>query len=214
MNRVHRIRGLYAITDPATCADDLARKAEAVLRGGAHLLQYRDKSCDHERRYREAHALRALCRRYDALFLVNDDPDLAQRVAADGVHVGQQDHAVADLRAKLGDQVIIGVSCHDSLQLAQAAQAAGADYVAVGALFDSTTKPNARRASLLSLQTICTSIRLPVVAIGGINADNAVAARAAGAAAVAAIHALFGAADPEAAARRICTAMQSPVKVS
>ena len=201
------IHGLYAITDPGLTPDErLLPAAEAALFGGARLLQYRDKTASQDQRRRRASQLRGLCHEYDAQFIVNDDPALAAEVGADGVHIGQSDGGIAAARALLGDRRIIGVTCHGDLALARAAAEAGADYLAMGRFFPSRTKPQAPPAEIASLAQACREFHLPVVAIGGVNADNAPQLIQAGAASVAVIEALFGHSDPadiEAAARTL-----------
>lgn len=199
-----RLRGLYAVTpDIATDFEGLRARAEAVLRGGARLLQYRDKSADLPRREQAARALRALCERHGALFIVNDDVALALRVGAHGVHLGQQDMPLAEARAMLGREAIIGITCHDRLDLALSAQAAGADYVAFGAVYPSPTKPGAVRAPLHLFTEARETLSIPVCAIGGIEADNAAAVIAAGADMVAVVSGVFARPDPEAEARQL-----------
>ncbi|HEX7914425.1 thiamine phosphate synthase [Rudaea sp.] len=192
-------RGLYAISDGPR--PDLLSAVKAVLHGGAALLQYRDKTTDSARRAFEARALRELCARFEVPFIVNDDVELALAVAADGVHLGEDDSAVAAARARLGAGVIIGASCYDSLARARQLAAAGADYLAFGAFFSSPTKPNARRATL-DLLSEAKPLGLPLVAIGGITPDNARPLVEAGADFLAAISGVFTQADPEVAARR------------
>jgi thiamine-phosphate pyrophosphorylase len=192
-------RGLYAITDGPR--EDLLIAAEAALAGGAAMLQYRDKTGDGERRLAEARALLALCRGFGVPLIVNDDASLARAVGAAGVHLGKADAEVAESRASLGPDAIIGVSCYDSLQRARDAAAAGADYLAFGAFFPSITKPGARRAAP-SLLREARALRLPRVAIGGITPDNGAALIAAGADFLAVVSDLFGAADIRDRARR------------
>src|SRR5690606_4654163 len=199
-----RIAGLYVLTDPAAGGGEaLLQRVAAVLAGGASLVQYRDKSSDQVRRQQEAGAIRELCGRHEALFIVNDDVALAAAVDADGVHLGRDDAGVAEARAVLGPARIIGVSCYDSLSRAEQAAAAGADYVAFGRVYPSATKPHAVRASLSLFGEAKRRLRLPVVAIGGITPDNAAAVIAAGADAVAVIGSVFLAADPEREAQRL-----------
>ena len=192
-------RGLYAITDGPRA--DLFAAVEGALRGGAALLQYRDKSTDTPRRHSEACALRDLCRGYGAAFIVNDDVELAAACAADGVHLGEHDQSIARARARLGETAIVGVSCYASLERARAAAAAGADYLAFGAFFPSPTKPAAARAHV-DLLRAAKVLGLPLVAIGGITPDNAPALIAAGADFVAAVSGVFGTGDPAAAVRK------------
>jgi thiamine-phosphate pyrophosphorylase len=191
--------GLYAITDGPRA--DLPAAVEAALRGGAVVLQYRDKSGDAARRRGEAAALLHLCRQSGVPLVINDDVELAATVGAAGVHLGEDDAAVAAARARLGPDAVIGVSCYDSLERARAAAAAGADYLAFGAFFASPTKPQARTAGVELLRA-ARAFGLPLVAIGGITPDNAQPLIDAGADFVAAISGVFGAADPAAAARR------------
>lgn len=200
----YRLAGIYAITDAVlTPPHRLTAQVEAVLRGGARILQYRDKSAESERRLREAHALRALCEAYGALLLINDDIALAAAAGAHGVHLGQQDTTLAAAREQLGPDAIIGITCHDSLALARTAEAGGADYVAFGALFPSPTKPDAPRASLDLIREARRALTVPICAIGGIGADNAAAVISAGADLLAVISGVFAQADPEAATRSI-----------
>ena len=194
--------GLYAITDGPRA--DLLAACDAALRGGAALLQYRDKSADRVRRHDEASALAALCARHGVPLIVNDDVELAVAVDAAGVHLGEDDVNIAVARACLGERAIIGVSCYDSLERAQTLAREGVDYLAFGAFFPSPTKPSARHATP-GLLRAAKPLGLPLVAIGGITPDNAPGLIAAGADFVAAISGVFGAADPATATRRYAT---------
>lgn len=196
------IRGLYAVSDARASGPALAEQVEQALRGGAAVVQYRDKSADAAQRSRDAKALLRLCRDYSAVFLVNDDVALAHRIGADGVHLGRSDATLAEARAALGKDAIIGVSCYDQLVRAVEAQAAGADYVAFGRFFPSHTKPGAVPADIELLRQAKRRLTIPVVAIGGITPQNGAALVEAGADALAVIHGLFGQADVAAAARR------------
>ncbi len=197
------IRGLYAITDLSlTAPDRLMAACEQALRGGARVLQYRDKHSDAISKFRRATALRDLCALHDALFIVNDDPILAKAVDADGVHIGQSDGGVARARDLLGARAVIGVSCHDDLTLAQQVIAEGADYVAFGRFFPSHTKPHAPAADS---QVLGQTLAVPKVAIGGLTPDNAPSLLRAGADALAVIHALFSSDDIEATARQFAS---------
>lgn len=195
-------RGLYAITDTDLLAGRLTDAVEAALQGGAVAVQYRDKRTDNSRRLEEAIALRLLCRRYRIPLLINDDVELCVAVGADGVHLGQSDVSLAAARQRLGPDALIGATCHDSLALAATAVAGGASYIAFGAMYPSATKPGAASASL---DTLGAARRwgLPVVAIGGIRADNAAPVIAAGADCVAVIGDLWSAADIAGRARAI-----------
>lgn len=186
------LHGLYAITDSQLLADGrLLPWCEAALRGGTKLLQYRDKSRDHQRRYREASQLQELCQRYAARLIINDDLQLALRLGCD-LHLGQEDGSLAAARQQLGNTAIIGATCHHQLQLAEQAVAASASYVAFGRFFSSQTKPGAALADI-SLLTAAAKLPIPVVAIGGITLDNAAPLIAAGADMIAVIYALFAA---------------------
>jgi thiamine-phosphate pyrophosphorylase len=191
--------GLYAITDGPRA--DLIAAAEAALRGGAAVLQYRDKTNDTVRRRSEATALLELCRRHGVPLIVNDDVELAAATGADGVHLGEQDDSIAAARAHLGAGSIVGVSCYASLERARTAAGAGADYLAFGAFFSSPTKPAALRANVELLHA-AKPMGLPLVAIGGITPDNTRPLIAAGADFVAAISGVFGSGDPAEAAHR------------
>ena len=196
------IGGLYAITRETDDTAQLLREVSAALNGGASVVQYRDKSGDAARQHEQASELLALCQHCRVPFIVNDSLRLADLIGADGVHLGRDDGAVREARIILGAQRIIGVSCYQSLDLALVAQAAGADYVAFGSFYPSTTKPAAARAELALLQQASRQIQLPIVAIGGITPDNAEALIDAGADAIAVINALFDTPDIEAAARQ------------
>ncbi len=199
-----RIRGLYLITaETLGGSAELLARARAGLAGGARVLQYRDKSADRERRLTEAMALARLCREAGACFIVNDDVELAAEVGADGVHLGRDDGDPGAARRRLGADAVIGVSCYDSLERARQAAAVGADYVAFGSFFPSPTKPHAVRPPLRLLTDAKAALALPVVAIGGIDADNAPQLIEAGADAVAVISSVFLADDPRREAERI-----------
>lgn len=195
-------RGLYAITDTAQLAGRLLPAVEAALRGGAVLVQYRDKSGDASRREYEARELLVLCRRYRCPLLINDDVVLAAQIGADGVHLGREDGSIERARRMLGPEAIIGATCHDSLDFAAEAVAAGASYIAFGAFYSSGTKPQAGLAHLKTLRAARARYSLPLVAIGGISTDNAPPLLAAGADMTAVISALWHAPDIEARARQ------------
>ena len=184
------VNGLYAITPDTEDSEQLIEQVSAALDGGARVLQYRNKGSDTVRRLWQANILASLARSRDALFIVNDDIELARAVQADGVHVGRDDAAIATARATLGPAAIVGASCYNSIELARAAVAAGASYVAFGAVFPSGTKPGAVAAPL-ELFTQSADLGVPRVAIGGITAANAAQVVTAGADAIAVIGGLF-----------------------
>ncbi len=166
---------------------------EQALQGGARTVQYRHKKASAALRLEQAKALNQLVRQYQGIFLVNDDPALAQDCGAHGVHLGQSDNSLQQARALLGDKAIIGISCHDSMTLALEAQQEGADYVALGRFYPSQTKPDAPQASLQQLQMIRQKVDLPLVAIGGILPQHLKALIGYGADAVAVVQGLFAA---------------------
>lgn len=192
---MNSICGLYAITPDLADTPLLLRKVRAALQGGARVLQYRNKSADPTLRLQQAQALRQLTREFDATFIVNDDAQLAARVDADGVHLGGDDGSLEAARDMLGDAKIIGVSCYNRESLALEAVRAGADYVAFGAFFPSGVKPQAVRAEPQLLAWARGELALPVVAIGGITAQNGAVLIEAGADALAVISAVFDAED-------------------
>ena len=195
------LRGLYAVTDGRRGAARHHAVASA-LRGGAALVQYRDKSDEWERRRHEAAALVALCRRHGVPLIVNDDVELALEVGADGVHLGRDDTTPGEARHLLGSKAIIGVSCYNDLERASHFHEEGVDYLAFGAFFPSPTKPNAPRADLDLLAEAHRRFDKPLACIGGITLEQAPALVQSGASLVAVISGLFGADDIEGTAAR------------
>jgi len=179
----------------------LVAKVRLALAGGAAAVQYRNKPAGPALRRLQAAALTTVCREAGVPLIVNDDLPLALEVGAAGVHLGREDGELADARSRLGPGKLLGASCYDRIDLAVAAAGGGADYVAFGAMFASSTKPSARRAPLALLEEARRRAGLPVVAIGGITLDNAGAVVAAGADGLAVITALFAADDIAARAR-------------
>ena len=194
------LRGLYGITDGAA-QPKLLTAVEAAIRGGARLIQYREKSTDAVRHAAEARAVLELCQGHGVLCIINDDVELAAAIGADGVHLGLDDGRVDAARVRLGPRAVIGVSCYDSLERALQAAHEGADYVAFGSFFASSSKPAAVRAPLSLLRDARTKLGIPLCAIGGITAQNGGELVQAGADMLAVIQGLFGAADVTAAAK-------------
>jgi thiamine-phosphate pyrophosphorylase len=192
--------GIYAITPETVDTESLLTQVEAALAGGVAAVQYRDKSGDVARRHEQASELVALCRRFGVPLIINDDLRLADLCDADGVHLGRDDGSLREARIILGKRKLIGASCYQSLELAQAAQATGADYVAFGSFFSSPTKPDAGRAGLDLLRDASPHIHVPLVAIGGITLANAPTLLDAGADSLAVLSALFDAPDIHASA--------------
>ncbi len=194
-------RGLYAITQ----GSDPARAVAAAIKGGARVIQYRDKTRDQRRRLAEATGLARLCEQYNVPLLINDDIELARAVGAAGVHLGRDDHAPARARQRLGGSAIIGVSCYNRIDLAEQAVTAGVDYIAFGRFFPSRSKPDAVSADPGLLGEARRRFRAPIVAIGGITPENGAELIAAGADCLAVIDAVFGQPDIRAAAQRFQT---------
>ncbi len=192
MRKNNQIQGLYAITDPALINDNnLIDAVSQTIEGGARVIQYRNKQASPERQLKQAQAIAQICRQHEVCFIINDDPQLARKVNADGVHVGKDDGRIADARSVLGNEAIIGVSCYNRLDNALQAQADGADYIALGRFFPSRTKPEAVQATLELLTEVRQAIDLPIVTIGGIKRDNAGQLIKHGADAIAVIYDLF-----------------------
>ena len=193
---MHRLpRGLYALTPDLADTGQLVARVGDAIRGGATAVQYRNKSAPADLRRAQAAALAALCRTAGVPLIVNDDVELAAAIDADGVHLGAGDGDLAAARARLGPGRLLGASCYNRLELAHAAVTTGADYVAFGAAFASSTKPGAVHAPLELYRAARRALTVPIVAIGGITAENAPALIEAGVDAVAVITALFGAED-------------------
>jgi thiamine-phosphate pyrophosphorylase len=205
------VSGLYAVTPELADTTALLAMVDAALRGGASVVQFRAKAIDESLRRSQAAEIARLCRLRNALFIVNDSVGLARAAGADGVHLGKDDVKVDEARAVLGAGRLIGVSCYNDITRARAAVSLGADYVAFGSFFPSATKPLAARVGTEILQMAKSEFALPVVAIGGINEENAAGLIAAGADALAVVSALFEAPDIEAQARRFARLFQIPL---
>ena len=194
--------GLYAITDPILLPKGkLVTSVESALRGGARVIQFRDKIASDIERVRSAQNLRDLCTDFQAKLIINDDLDLCLRVNADGLHLGKSDGDITQARTQLGQQRILGVTCHRDLKYARNCIDQAVDYCAFGRIFPSKTKPNAPHCSLATLK-LAVKLPCPSVAIGGITTDNVSKIMATNIHSIAVIHGLFGQQDIEAAARR------------
>ena len=204
------LSGLYAITPESANTENLLAQVKLALEGGTRLVQYRNKAVDVALRHEQASELLALCQRFHVPLIINDDIRLADLTGADGVHLGKDDSNIRQARLILGPDKIIGVSCYNDLQRALEAEAEGADYVAFGSFFASPTKPGATAAPLTLLHEAKQCLQIPVVAIGGITADNAGTLVEAGADAVAVISALFDSDDIRAAATRFAVLFEKP----
>lgn len=199
-----RVSGIYAITPETEDTSELVAKVAAALAGGIRLVQYRNKTGSARLRRAQCGALVDLVHDVNGTLIVNDDSRLALEAEADGVHLGKEDDSLAHARHRLGGDKIIGVSCYDDLARARALQGAGADYVAFGSFFPSTTKPAAVCAPLDLLSRASVELSVPVVAIGGIDKHNVGTLIERGAAALAVLSALFGVDDVEREAHVLC----------
>jgi len=200
MQNRERLQGLYVLTDEnLTPPERLVQSVGLAIAGGCRIVQYRDKTSNSEIRLKQARSLRALCANSNALFIINDDIDLAIAADADGVHLGEHDENINSARKQLGER-LIGISCYNDLQQALQAQHNGADYVAFGSFFQSSTKPNARPADISLLTHAKQSLDIPIVAIGGITLGNAASLIEAGADMLAVITDVFASHDITSAA--------------
>jgi len=191
-NLINPISGLYVITDTQLMHHHtIINKVEHALKGGAKLVQFRDKTSDLARKIEIAHRLKQLCQNYQAWLIINDDIHLAKTVKAHGVHIGKDDADITFAKEVLGPQAIIGVSCYDDLARAKQMQSLGASYVAFGRFFTSKTKPNAPQANIQTLTLAKQQLNIPIVAIGGITITNAQQLIDAGADSVAVIQGVF-----------------------
>ncbi|HEY9396200.1 MAG TPA: thiamine phosphate synthase [Burkholderiales bacterium] len=188
-------RGLYAITPDEPDTERLLALVQAALNGGAAIVQYRNKAAATKLRHEQALALQRICRAAGVPLIVNDDLEIALAIDADGLHLGGEDGDLAAARSRLGPDKLLGASCYNRLELAIEARDLGADHVAFGAMYISSTKPGAIRAPLELFGQAAASVGLPAVAIGGITLDNTPPLIRAGAHAAAVISALFNAPD-------------------
>lgn len=194
---------LYAVTDRSWLhGETLYDQVEKALKGGATMIQLREKKLDREHFIEEAREIKELCHRYHVPFIVNDDVDIAVLVDADGVHVGQSDMEALEVRSKLGPDKIIGVSA-GTVEEALTAQKHGADYLGVGAVFPTSSKDDADAVSYDTLKAICKAVDIPVCAIGGISESNVDKLSGSGICGVAVISAIFAQPDIEKAAAQL-----------
>lgn len=193
---------VYAVTDRKWLKEEetLAQQVEKAIQGGATIIQLREKHLRDEEFLAQAQAVKQVTDRYGVLLIVNDNVDVAIAVDAAGVHVGQEDMGAGEVRRRLGPQKILGVSAQ-TVAHALAAQAAGADYLGVGAVFPTSSKDDAVEVDKETLQAICEAVEIPAVAIGGITADNMTQLQGTGIVGVAVISAIFGQPDVKLAAQ-------------
>ncbi|MBB5182100.1 thiamine phosphate synthase [Catenisphaera adipataccumulans] len=196
---------LYAVTDRHWLnGRTLAQAVQEAIEGGATFIQLREKNLDHEAFKAEALDIQKLCRQAKIPFVINDDVDLAVEVKADGVHVGQHDMEAGQVRGKIGPDAILGVSAQ-TVEEALKAEAAGADYLGVGAVFPTGSKEDADDVSAKTLAAICDAVSIPVIAIGGITRDNVTELKDSGIVGIAVISAIFAKDDIRAAAADLKT---------
>ncbi|MBQ9010660.1 MAG: thiamine phosphate synthase [Clostridia bacterium] len=184
---------LYALTDPAA-GPDLVEQVRSAILGGATMIQLRDKTADDARFLEEARRLKEVCQAHQVPLIINDRIEIALACGADGVHVGQSDLPAGDVRARIGPDRILGVTAK-TVEQARAAEAAGADYLGSGAVFGSTTKPGVPFMTMDRLREITASVRIPVVAIGGISRQNIAGLAGTGIRGVAVVSGIFSAPD-------------------
>ncbi|MBL79972.1 MAG: thiamine phosphate synthase [Nitrosomonadaceae bacterium] len=198
-----RVSGIYAITPDLVDTANLAILIQQALVGGVSLVQYRNKIASNALKLEQATLLSYLCHKFNTPLIINDDIDLAIKVGADGVHLGVEDVAVSEARNKLGPEKIIGASCYNQVRYAIEAESQGANYVAFGAFFTSTTKPD---AVITSIDLLCQAkqyLQIPIVAIGGINSGNIEELVHKGADAIAISSSLFKSSNMKIEARKI-----------
>lgn len=186
---------LYAVTDRAWGGEQsLARQVEECIKGGVTFVQLREKELDEEAFLTEARNIKKITDDYQIPFVINDNVEVALACGADGVHIGQNDQPVAEVRRKIGNQKILGVSAQ-TVEQAIKAEADGADYLGVGAVFSTSTKKDAITVSFQQLQAICRAVSIPVVAIGGIHENNVEQLTGSGIDGIAVVSAIFSKAD-------------------
>nr|WP_106788876.1 thiamine phosphate synthase [Massilistercora timonensis] len=203
---------LYAVTDRRWLGGRrLADQVEEALKGGVTFVQLREKDLDEERFLEEAREIKELCGRYQVPFVINDNVDIAQAVDADGVHVGQSDMEAGDVRARLGQDKIIGVSAQ-TVEQALLAESRGADYLGVGAVFATGSKADASEVDHETVKAICQAVHIPVIAIGGITRENVGALAGTGVCGAAVISAIFAQEDVEEETRKLKEAVRCMVE--
>lgn len=195
---------LYAVTDRRWLkeGETLVTRTEEAIDGGVTFVQLREKDLDEENFEREGRELKELCRKRGVPFVINDNVDLAVKLDADGVHVGQSDMEALDVRRIIGGDKILGVSAQ-TVEQAVTAEKHGADYLGVGAVFPTGSKDDAAEVSYDTLKAICDAVKIPVIAIGGITEDNVTELSKSGICGIAVISALYAKEDIKSAARKL-----------
>ena len=196
---------LYAVTDRHWLnGQTLEQQVELAIKGGATFVQLREKNADEAEFLELALKVQKVCRAYRVPFVINDNVELAKKIDADGVHVGQEDMNALDVRKLIGSKKILGVSA-STVEEALLAEKQGADYLGVGAVFATSSKDDAESVSHKTLKEICDAVKIPVVAIGGISINNVDELKGSGIAGISVISAIFGAADIEEASKKLHT---------
>lgn len=209
MNITREQLKLYAVTDRSWLGGEtLYEQVEKALKGGVTLVQLREKNLDEVTFEKEGRELLELCHRYNVPLIINDNVKLAKKINADGVHIGQSDMKMKNARELLGAEKIIGVTAK-TVEQARAAEASGADYLGSGAVFGTSTKADAKPMELSLFQEICESVQIPVVAIGGINADNVLLLKGRKMAGTAVASGIFACEDIEAGTRELLEKVES-----
>ncbi len=194
---------LYAVTDRSWLGEKtLCQQVEESLKGGVTMIQLREKKLDKESFFKEALEIKKLCKSYNVPFIINDNVELAIETDADGVHVGQEDMRASEARKMLGPDKIVGVSAHNAKEALEA-QAAGADYLGLGAVFPTSTKDDVDVLDRETLKNICLSVAIPCVAIGGIKSDNILELSGCGLAGVSVVSAIYAQVDIQSASRNL-----------
>lgn len=209
MNISEKKLTLYAVTDRKWLQEGqtLAQQVEQAILGGVTVVQLREKHTDYETFVALAKEVKQVTDQYQVPLLINDNLDVALAVDAAGVHVGQEDMAALEVRRRIGDKKVVGVSAQ-TVEQALAAEKAGADYLGVGAVFPTNSKDDAVKVDFATLRAICQAVQIPVVAIGGITADNMPALQNSGIIGVAVVSAIFGQPDVRAAAEQLAARWQ------
>ena len=196
---------LYAVTDRAwTGNKTLYEQIKEALENGGTCVQLREKNLDEASFIEEAKKISVLCRQYNTPFIVNDNVNVAIASNADGIHIGQEDMGLKDVRKIVGENMIIGISAH-TVEEAKFAQENGADYIGIGAVFETSTKNDVEVIPYEKVKSICDAVDMPKVAIGGINAENILKLRGSGIDGVAVVSAIFGAKDIGKATKELYT---------
>lgn len=205
---------LYAVTDRSWTENmSLYQQVEAALKNGATCIQLREKELDEETFLKEAIEICGLCKQYGVPFIVNDNVEIAVKCGADGIHVGQEDMIASDVRRRVGEDMIIGVSAH-TVEEAVEAVANGADYLGLGAVFNTSTKTDVENMSAEMLKAICDAVDVPTVAIGGISAKNVHLLHGSGIDGIAVVSAIFAAKDPGKATAELLKLAEDMVKAN